>query len=249
MVSVYDTEAHDIWLRVCNEREYLERYFEDHTEELFYRNPLRVLDVGCGSGASTKRLQTVAKDYGCELDVVGIDPSERQVRLFGETFPEYRAICSTLEDFETSERFDLAFVVHSLYYVGDLSASLSKLQDISDRMLIVYHGNDGINKIEEQFRNLLLSNRRSVGSYQLVLNVLENLNMDYSLDTFVSEADVSICKTDCVPGRALIDFFLDRIDLGVKDYELVRNWFKERPDMMKHEDGIILCQTAQKLCR
>ena len=89
---------------------------------------------------------------------------------------------------------------------------------------------------------MLSGKRRLLGTYELILTALDSLNIKYYFESVVAEADVSSCRSDCSTGRSLISFCLERLDLTDDDYERVSAWFRTRPSIMKHEDGIILTQ-------
>jgi SAM-dependent methyltransferase len=74
--------------------------------------PARVLEVGCGDGALTRRLGQAG------YDAIGLDP---------DAPPGNGFVRGSLEDFETPQRFDAAVAVRSLHHVHDLDAALDRL--------------------------------------------------------------------------------------------------------------------------
>jgi SAM-dependent methyltransferase len=74
--------------------------------------PVRVIDVGCGDGALTRRLA------GEGYDAVGLDPEAPE----GEGF-----VRSTLEELPPGSEFDAAVAVRSLHHLRDPDLGLDNL--------------------------------------------------------------------------------------------------------------------------
>jgi SAM-dependent methyltransferase len=77
--------------------------------------PARVLEVGCGSG----ELATGLTDGG--YDVLAIDPDPPEGSLFRRT---------RIEDFDSTETFDVVIAQLSLHHVTDLAVALNKVVDV-----------------------------------------------------------------------------------------------------------------------
>lgn len=75
--------------------------------------PARVLEVGCGKGALTRRLA------GAGYRVLGIDPAAPDEEWFERT---------TLEELDPGSRFDAVVAIRSLHHVHDLDAAADKLR-------------------------------------------------------------------------------------------------------------------------
>lgn len=82
-------------------------------------SPARVLEIGCGEGVLARRM--AAAGY----EVTAIDPNAPEGPIFEQT---------TIEEFTTSERFDVCVAVLSLHHIGDLDAAVTKItQLLNDR--------------------------------------------------------------------------------------------------------------------
>jgi SAM-dependent methyltransferase len=78
------------------------------------RPPARVLDVGCGDGASTRHLRAMG------FDAEGLDPEAPSERGFRR---------ARLEDLEASTPFDAALAIRSLHHLGDAGLAIDRLAD------------------------------------------------------------------------------------------------------------------------
>lgn len=123
--------------------------------------PLRVLGVGCGAGdVDVSLARTLAADVD-EMVYVGVDPSRSQRVAFEKLFAEadipgvrLEVEVKTFEDFDTSQRYDVIHFVHSLYYMPDPAAALTRARGLlaPDGELIVVHApREGLNELAVRF--------------------------------------------------------------------------------------------------
>ena len=77
--------------------------------------PARILEVGCGSGELAR--ETSRRGY----EVVGIDPDAPEGAQFRK---------ATLEDFSTSELFDVVVANRSLHHIVDLQGGIDKIHSL-----------------------------------------------------------------------------------------------------------------------
>jgi len=78
----------------------------------------RVLDIGCGTGWLSK----VVQQHGAE-DYIGIDPSTNNIAAAQLFYPGTRFKNTRLEDFETTEKFDLITCIMTTEHIDDLVAA------------------------------------------------------------------------------------------------------------------------------
>ncbi|MGH2757236.1 MAG: class I SAM-dependent methyltransferase [Actinomycetota bacterium] len=86
--------------------------------------PVRVLEIGCGTGELARALAT--RGY----TVTAIDPNAPEGAIFRR---------ASLEDFSTEQRFDAVIASRSLHHIPDLAAGLRKIHSLLDQggMLIL----------------------------------------------------------------------------------------------------------------
>ncbi len=93
----------------------------------------RVIDIGSGTGVLAKWLV----DRG--FDVLCLDPSSEMVRRTKKK--DLKTLKLRLQDFETEEKFDMAFAILSLIHVpkSDMEAEIKKISDmlVDDGMFFV----------------------------------------------------------------------------------------------------------------
>ena len=110
------------------------KIFDNRTLETDYatllpvlKKGLRVLDVGCGTGAISKG---IAAKVGEEGKVVGIDNTEAFINSGKETYGSVRnleLIHADLFQFKTEEKFDLVVAARVLQWLSNPKEALKKL--------------------------------------------------------------------------------------------------------------------------
>jgi len=108
-------------LNLKNFQQAQERYVEYLIE--FIPDGVRdILDVGCGVGGNALKLQTY------NYNVTGICPDPYQGELFKKnTKGQIPFFLTTLEDFETNQRFDLVLMSESVQYIPLYEKGLRKI--------------------------------------------------------------------------------------------------------------------------
>jgi 2-polyprenyl-3-methyl-5-hydroxy-6-metoxy-1,4-benzoquinol methylase len=96
-------------------------YLREQIEEVLAPNSLkgkRVLDIGAGVG----QLFNWLKDKGA-TEVVGIDPSKRNIEFTQKEYPWVTSVRATLQEFaaQNSEPFDAAFGIYVFEHIRNLN--------------------------------------------------------------------------------------------------------------------------------
>lgn len=239
--QIYAGSIYDTWLRCANERDLLKALLSVNRALWLTHNPTNLLDVGCGSGAAGLRVMEIADAAGVTLNYTGIDPYANQLEEFqvalGTRTADLRV--GTIESLDVEHRWDVVMAVHSLYYVPELRAALQKLGELGDGLILVHHGERGINEVHHAFREQVMPGPHIVSTYHDVEAEIALLGWEYDLHTFASAVDVSACKNSKDPaGRNLIRFFFERANLGADVFARAAEWFQGRPDSMVHDVGV-----------
>lgn len=91
-----------------------------------------ILEVGCAEGVFTSMLSTLSSR------VVGIDVSPTAVARARERCPDHTFFATSLESFESDEKFDLVICAETLYYIEDVPKAIRKLSSLGRRCIVSY---------------------------------------------------------------------------------------------------------------
>jgi trans-aconitate methyltransferase len=90
--------------------------------------PVTMLDIGVGDGLSISRRCELLAEKSIQVRLTGIDP----VLPDTVTAPHGSVLVRTdFADYRPSERFDLVNATHSLYYLGNVSAALRRMVELT----------------------------------------------------------------------------------------------------------------------
>ncbi len=242
--DIYQDTVYSAWLKHANERDVLEEVLRQKFREWCPKDRISMLELGCGLGSGAHRFFKILKENGVSFDYTGVDPYGDQLERFREWLPKgenAELIRGTFQDFETDRKYNLAVAIHSLYYVDNLQDSLGKLCRMADKSLIIHHGKQGINTIHKRFSQYVKEGPYIISTHEDITRELDELGIDYSLNTYPTNVDVRPCKDSKNPeGRKMIKFFLERSELPEEVIEEVSTFFTTMPDTMNHEMGVIL---------
>ncbi|WP_273567001.1 class I SAM-dependent methyltransferase [Maribacter halichondriae] len=113
----------------------------------------RILDLGCGSGELTNKINEMASS------VVGIDNSPEMIEKAKFSFPLCEFQVADAGDFEFYEPFDAIFSNAALHWVVDHKAAIGcmyKSLRSGGRMVVEFGGKDNVRTITDQLRKSLL---------------------------------------------------------------------------------------------
>lgn len=132
-----------------------------------------ILDVGCASGVNTNMLLNYLQDDG---KYYGIDPSKEMIELAKEKHKDiYNFICSTYENFETLNKYDLIFCNSVFYFFKNKQVFFDQSNNILS--------SDGTIAIQAQTRLCKLF-------YEAIENVKSCDSLKHQMEDFVFPANL-----------------------------------------------------------
>ena len=105
----YDAIA-DIYAKSYSEIDYCKTYIDDFIVNISGKN---VLDIGCGAGQITDYLTKKG------IDAVGIDFSEKLLKIARKNFPNSKFVCADICDYEQAEQVDGIITKDMLFHLSD----------------------------------------------------------------------------------------------------------------------------------
>ncbi len=121
----YDSPDLD-WRIDGDENAYWRIFFRDHLRP--FLNDLagkRVLDIGSGVG----QLFNMLKELGA-AEIVGLEPSKRNVEASQKTYPEIVVLQKPLEQFSSDAQFDVAISIMVFEHISNTDLAFSKVSSL-----------------------------------------------------------------------------------------------------------------------
>ena len=94
-------------------------------KKISFEKPFTFLDVGCGNGWVVRR---VIQEKNCKK-AIGIDKSKKMISQANKKkeSKKEKFVCTDIQSWKYSGKFDFVFSMESLYYVDSIENSLSKI--------------------------------------------------------------------------------------------------------------------------
>ena len=247
--NVYKTDPlkkpiYESWLRFANERDILENVLRDRFEEWCHTKPLSMIEWGCGLGSAAKRFMNILVEKEVTFDYTGVDPFQDQLDRFRQSLKKEENVHLEVGDFETynpNRKRNLALAIHSLYYANDFETTLAKIVDSSEKMFLVHHGLNGINKIHEEFPQWVIQEKSEISTHIDVCEALDILGIRYDLTIYNTQTDIRACHDPTnIDGRNMIQFFLDHPSLSDDCIKTVSDYLRNIGDAMNHDMAVII---------
>ncbi|HVS92682.1 MAG TPA: methyltransferase domain-containing protein [Mucilaginibacter sp.] len=107
-----------------NKHSFVFHYGESVLELLAVKPGERILDLGCGTGHLTKKIQ----DEGAE--VIGMDASPEMIAQARENYPELDFIVGNGANFSFDEPFDAVFTNATLHWIKDADGVIKSVYNV-----------------------------------------------------------------------------------------------------------------------
>ena len=143
-----------------------------------------IIDVGAGSGFFT--IPLITKGF----EVTAVDPSPHMIEILRRKVPEN---CSNLlridmDKWESwqGEKADALICVHSIYSMESIQSAVLKMNDYSDKAVMVIKSDRVSKTLSEIIRKKFNTIRHDKNFYSSITSVLEDAGIEYKAqrDTF-----------------------------------------------------------------
>ncbi|HMP67703.1 MAG TPA: class I SAM-dependent methyltransferase [Candidatus Paceibacterota bacterium] len=239
--DIYEDSMYSAWLKYSNERDILEEVLKKNKDLWVKKNSISILEFGCGTGSAAKRIFNILNSEGISYEYTGVDPYQDQLDRWSEWLPKGQKVSlvkGTIEDFRSSEKYDLVLAVHSLYYVNDIGEALRSIKNFGKNAIIVHHGMKGINEVHEAFRSFVKLGPNIISTYKEVKQELDAEQIPYFFEVAMSRVDIRACQNpNNEDGKKLIKFFLEHSELSEKIIVEVRTFLRTKGDFMEQYVG------------
>jgi SAM-dependent methyltransferase len=198
-----------------NQRELILGWFTDHAIPQLSTDNASILSIGCGAGDLDVNILAAAKEHASAISYEGLEPDPQQCERFisrmGVTDDrniQVEVHNTRFEKFSEQRRFDLVFMVHSLYYMEDPEQaidSMLKLVNEPGRLVILIASNDTLNELSSSFWKV--ENGGSSWFSEDLNRHLETRGITFERKRIEAKLDItSSCEPDSEQGIRIADF-------------------------------------------
>jgi len=198
-----------------NQRELIRGWFTDHAIPQLPTDSASILSIGCGAGDLDVNILAAGKEHAATISYVGLEPDPQQCERFIsrmelENDPNVGVEVhnTRFEGFTEQSSFDLALMVHSLYYMDDPERSIDnalKLVTESGRLVILIASNDTLNELSSSFWEI--ENGGSTWFSEDLSMHLEKSGITFERTRIEATLDITpCCESDSEQGGRIADF-------------------------------------------
>ena len=198
-----------------NQRELIRDWFTDHAIPQLPIDRASILSIGCGAGDLDVKILAAGKEQAVNISYVGLEPDSQQcerfiARMKNENDPntQIEVHNTVFEQFTEQRHFDLALMVHSIYYMDDPERSIDnalKLVNESGRLVILIASNDTLNELSSSFWKM--ENGGSTWFSEDLSKHLEQRGVPFERTRIEATLDITSCyEPDSEQGGRIADF-------------------------------------------
>jgi len=198
-----------------NQRELIQGWFTDQVIPQLPMDSASLLSIGCGAGDLDVKILAAGKEHAATVSYVGLEPDPQQCERFisrmefeNDQNIRVEVHNSRFEEFTEQRRFDLALMVHALYYMGDPEREIEnalKLVNESGKLVILIASNDTLNELSSSFWKM--ENNGSTWFSEDLSSHLETSGITFERKRIEAKLDITTCcETDSEQGIRIADF-------------------------------------------
>jgi len=215
-----------------------------------------ILDLGCFTGELTRKIANALIKRGVDLkSVTAVEPARAPLEICQEevkknsTPVDWQFANQSMEDFlaNNNRTYDWTIVSHSLYWMKDATALLSKIVKSCRNGVLVMRDQSMLYQVEKKFRPMMTTEAKTQYSSFDLEQVLKQLNVSFKKTSF--GAKMSVPPIDQPEFAQLAGFLLDlqahelkpelfaelyqdmRVNGGLSEYGIDMLWFQGSGDI------------------
>ncbi len=170
------------------------------------------LDVGSGSGVKTLAIAEQITKIG-PIDVIALDPSQDSLARLKTDNPaiSLETHCASWEDFQPDRPFDLITSIHTMYYMKDWEAAISKMLSClvqGGTLFLSLRTLDEVCKFKNTFFPLLAKQVTVEPDFSMLVETLKSMGVRAELFTVPSSLSIQDFFDGKESGYQLIEFLL-----------------------------------------